>query len=201
MTARWGSLPFRRQTPHTHHFPWAVNYCDPPLYSTDLNRSSEPIDIGRDPSFSFYLCPADILRINSVLAPLFHRLGPGGKPNKQKTKAVNTCSYSVQHRWKQTVSYHEASVADVPCECGHGPFLRVHNGILNDVCWAGHVLWKVALHPAWRSASFGQQTSGNEAVGRSNLSENDVLSQNMVTGRMEEKQWIKTIKENAQSCN
>lgn len=49
------------------------------------------------------------------------------------------------------------------------------------------MLWKVALHPARRSASFGQQTSGNEAVGWSNLSENDVLSQNMVTVGMEEK--------------
>lgn len=56
------------------------------------------------------------------------------------------------------------------------------------------MLWKVALHPARRSASFGQQTSGNEAVGWSNLSENDVLSQNMVTVGMEEKVWIKTIK-------
>lgn len=92
-------------------------------------------------------------------------------------------------------------MADVPCERGHGPFLRVHNGILNDVRRAGHVLWKVALHPAWRSASFGQQTSGNEAVGRRNLPENDVLGQNMVTVPMEEKQWIETIEENAQSCN
>lgn len=44
--------------------------------------------------------------------------------------------------------HHEASVADVPRERGHGPFLRVHNGVLDDVCRAGHVLRKVALHPA-----------------------------------------------------
>lgn len=43
------------------------------------------------------------------------------------------------------------------------------------------MLWKVPLHPARRSASFGQQTSGNEAVGWGNLPENDVLSQYMVT--------------------
>lgn len=67
-------------------------------------------------------------------------------------------------------------MADVPCECGHGPFLRVHYRVLDDVCRAGHLLWKVPLHPARPSASFGQQTSGHEAVGRSNLSENDVLS-------------------------
>lgn len=83
-------------------------------------------------------------------------------------------------------------MADVPCECGHGPFLRVHNRVLNDVCRAGHVLWKVPLHPAGSSASFGQQTSGNEAVSWGNLSENDVLSQNMVTAGKKEKQWIKT---------
>ena len=72
-------------------------------------------------------------------------------------------------------------MADVPRECGHGPFLRVHNRVLDDVRLAGHVLWKVPLHPARGSASFGQQTSGNEAVGWSHLSENDVLCQNMVT--------------------
>ena len=64
----------------TNHFPWAVTSCGTPLYSTDLNSSSETVDIGRDPSFSFYLCPAAILRVGLVLAPLFHRL----EKNKQK---------------------------------------------------------------------------------------------------------------------
>lgn len=78
-------------------------------------------------------------------------------------------------------------MADVPGECGHGPFLRVHNGVLDDVRRAGHVLWKVPLHPARRSACFGQQTSGNEAVGWSDLSEDNVLRQDMVTvGEKEE---------------
>lgn len=84
-------------------------------------------------------------------------------------------------------------MADVPCECGHGPFLRVHNRVLNDVCRAGHVLWKVPLHPARRSARFGQETSRNEAVGWSNLSENDIFSQNMVTVGEKKRLWIKTI--------
>lgn len=87
-------------------------------------------------------------------------------------------------------------MADVPCERGHGPFLRVHNRVLNDVRRAGHVLWKVALHPARPSARFGQQTSGFEAVVRSNLSENDVLSQNMVTVGEKGKLWLKTIQKN-----
>lgn len=85
-------------------------------------------------------------------------------------------------------------MADVPCECGHGPFLRVHNRILDDVRGAGHVLRKIALHPTRRSASFGQQTSGNEAVGWGHLPENDVLCQNMVTVGVEDKIWIKTRK-------
>lgn len=78
-------------------------------------------------------------------------------------------------------AYHQASVADVPRERGHGPFLRVHDGVLDDVRLAGHLLGEVALHPARRSAGFGQQTSGNEAVGWSHLPENDVLGQDMVT--------------------
>lgn len=52
-------------------------------------------------------------------------------------------------------SYHETSVADVPRQCGHGPLLWVHNGVLNDISRARHVLWKIALHPARRSARFG----------------------------------------------
>lgn len=72
-------------------------------------------------------------------------------------------------------------MADVPCECGHGPFLGVHNGVLDDVRRAGHVLRKVPFHPARRSANFGQQTPRNQAVGWCNLSEYYVLSQNMVT--------------------
>lgn len=59
-----------------------------PLYSTDLNTPSEPIDIGRDPSFSFYIGPAAILRINSILAPLLYRLRDRGKTN---TGIVKSC--------------------------------------------------------------------------------------------------------------
>lgn len=72
-------------------------------------------------------------------------------------------------------------MADVPGQSGHGPFLRVYDGVLDDVRRVGHVLWEVPLHPARCAAGFGQQTSGNEAVGRSNFSENDVLRQDMVT--------------------
>lgn len=68
------------QTPHTA---FNVMYCGAPLYSTDLNSSSESVDIGRNPSFSLYLRPAAVLRVNSVLAPLFHRLRPR-ENNKQK---------------------------------------------------------------------------------------------------------------------
>lgn len=78
-------------------------------------------------------------------------------------------------------------MADVPCERGHGLFLRVHDGVLDNVGRAGHLLWQVALHPAGRSASFGQQASGNEAVGRTNLPENDVLCQNMGATVMKER--------------
>lgn len=84
-------------------------------------------------------------------------------------------------------------MADVPCEGGHGPFLRVHNRVLDDICRAGHLLWKVGLHPARCSARFGQETSGKEAVCWSNLSENDVFSQNMVTVGEKEKIRITTI--------
>lgn len=59
-----------------------------PLYSTDLNSPSEPVDIGRDPSFSFYIGPAAILRINSVVAPLLYRLRDRGKTN---TGIVKSC--------------------------------------------------------------------------------------------------------------
>lgn len=79
-------------------------------------------------------------------------------------------------------------MADVPRECGHGPFLRVHDGVLDDVRRAGHVLWKVALHPARGTASFGQKTPGNEAVGWGNLSENYIFSQDMVTVKEEEEE-------------
>lgn len=51
------------------------------LDSTDLNSSCEPVDIGRDPSFSFYFSPAAILRVNFVHASLFHRL-----ENERSTK-------------------------------------------------------------------------------------------------------------------
>lgn len=49
------------------------------------------------------------------------------------------------------------------------------------------MLWEVALHPARRSARFGQQASGNEAVCWGDFSENDVLRQHMVTAGTEGK--------------
>lgn len=163
------------------------------LDSTDLNSSCEPVDIGRDPSFSFYFSPAAVLRVNFVHAALFHRL-ENERSTKQKHCEVMFCLHSVQQcvwEWacRKRLPYHKASMADVPRESGHGPFLRVHNGVLDDVRRAGHVLWKVALHPAGWSASFGQQTSGNEAVGWTDLPENDVLCQNMVAVARKEK-WL-----------
>lgn len=128
--------------------------------STDLNSSREPVDIGRDPSFSFYFGPAAVLRVNFVHAALFHRL-ENDRSTKQKHCEVMLCLHCVQQRvwewaYRRTLPYHKASMAYVPRERGHGPFLRVHNGVFDDVRRAGHVLWKVALHPAWWSASFGQ---------------------------------------------
>lgn len=157
----------------------------PTLPSPDLNGSGEPVDVGRDPSFSSYLCPAAVVAVDLVLTTLLHALRHrGAKNNNQKDRSnMRLCFFSLSDAecpWNPTFWYHEASVADVPCESGHGLFLRVHNRVLNDVCRAGHLLWKVRLHPARRSARFGQQSSGFEAVGWSNLPENDVLSQNMV---------------------
>lgn len=154
-----------------------------PFEFTDLNSPGESVDIRRDPSFPFYLRPAAIFRIYSVLAPLFHWLSQrGGQTNKSAVKwsrVLTLCNLKCPPT--QTLPYHQSSVADVPGERGHGPFLRVHNGVLDDVRWAGHLLWKVALHPSRCSASFGQQTSGNQAVGWCNFPEDDVLRQNMVT--------------------
>lgn len=65
-----GESPF--QTPHSTFPGWLCTV--PPLHSTDLNSSIKPVDTGGDPSFSFYLRPAAILGVNSVLAPLFHGL-------------------------------------------------------------------------------------------------------------------------------
>ncbi len=166
------------------------------LHFTDLNSSRETVDIGRDPGLSFYLRPAAVLRVNSVHAPFFNRLGPRGKKQTKASwgRIIDVCNTDCLRKW--TLWYHEASMTDVPCECGHGPFLRIHNRVLDDVRWAGHVLWKVPLHPARRSAMFGQQTSGNEAVGWSNLSENDVLRQNMVTVGKMGKLWLMAVKKN-----
>lgn len=90
---------------------------------------------------------------------------------------VNVVFTTLLHR-------HESRVGDVPGQGGHGPRLRVHHGVLNDVGLAGHVLGEVALHPARRAARFGQQTSGNQTVAGSNLPEDDVLRQNMITVRV-----------------
>jgi len=82
-------------------------------------------------------------------------------------------------------------VADVPGERGHGPLLGVHDGVLDDVGRAGHVLRQVALHPARPAARLGQQAPGLQAVGRCDLSEDDVLGQDMVT-EGEDQYWINT---------
>lgn len=59
------------------------------LYSTDLNSSREPVDIGGDPSFSLNLGPAAILRVNSVVTPLFYRLSA----RKNKSKMSQRCHF------------------------------------------------------------------------------------------------------------
>lgn len=65
----------------TRHSLQAEKCSGVPLYSTDLNSPSEPVDIGRDPSFSFYIRPAAILRVNSVFTPLLYGLRDKGKTN------------------------------------------------------------------------------------------------------------------------
>lgn len=107
--------------------------CIAALYSTDLNSSRKPTDIGRNPGFSFYLSPAAVLRINSVYAPLLHRLGQRTKTNKTN---MRPCVYYIQCGGlmeKHHEAYHETSMADVPRQCGHGPFPRIHYGVLDDV--------------------------------------------------------------------
>lgn len=72
-----------------------VVYDGAPLYSTDLNSSGEPTDIGRNPSFSFYLSPAAVLRINAVYAALFHRLMQKNR-NKQSQHEAMCALYTMR---------------------------------------------------------------------------------------------------------
>lgn len=62
---------------------WLFHTCRAPLYSTDLNSSRKTVDTGRDPGLSCNLCPAAILRVNSVLTALLHWLAQRTKTNKQ----------------------------------------------------------------------------------------------------------------------
>lgn len=71
-------------------------------------------------------------------------------------------------------------MADVPGDSGHGLGPGLHDGVLNNVGWAGHVSRQVLLSPAGHAARLGQQTPWNKAVVWSHLPENDVLRQDMV---------------------
>lgn len=55
----------------------------PTLPSPDLNGSGEPVDVGRDPSFSSYLCPAAVVAVDLVLTTLLHALRHRGGKKKQ----------------------------------------------------------------------------------------------------------------------
>lgn len=72
-------------------------------------------------------------------------------------------------------------MADVPGESDHGPFLGIHYRVLNDVSLACHVAGQKLFCPAWCSAGFGQESSGNEAIIRSHLPKDDVFCQHMIT--------------------
>lgn len=72
-------------------------------------------------------------------------------------------------------------MADVPGESDHGPCLGIHYRVLNDVGLACHVAGQKLFCPTWHAAGFGQESTGNEAIFRSNLPKDDVFCQHMVT--------------------
>lgn len=72
-------------------------------------------------------------------------------------------------------------MADVPGERDHGPFLRIHYRVLDDVGLACHVAGKKLFRPAWHSADFGQEATGKEAIIRSHLPKDDVFRQHVIT--------------------
>lgn len=72
-------------------------------------------------------------------------------------------------------------MADVPRESHHGPSLGIHYRVLYDVGLACHVAGQKPFRPAWHSAGFGQESSGNEAIIRSHLPKDDVFCQHMIT--------------------
>lgn len=72
-------------------------------------------------------------------------------------------------------------MADVPGERDHGPFLRIHYRVLDDVGLACHVAGKKLFRPAWHSADFGQESTGKEAIIRSHLPKDDVFRQHVIT--------------------
>lgn len=73
-------------------------------------------------------------------------------------------------------AHHHTSVADVPGESGHGPALRIHYRVLNDVSLLCHVSRQKLLRPARSSACFGQETSGHQTVVWSDFPKYDVFS-------------------------
>lgn len=59
----------------------------------------------------------------------------------------------------QVVSHHQGVVIKVPglgseCVC-----VRVHDGVLQDINCAGHVVGKDALRPSWEVVGFCEQST------------------------------------------
>lgn len=79
------------------------------------------------------------------------------------------------------VSHHESGVADVPRERHHGPLLRIHHGVLDDVRLTCLVGGQKLFSPSRHSTSFGQESAGNETIVHGHLPKDDVFSQDMVT--------------------
>lgn len=124
-----------------------------PLYSTDLNSPSEPVDIGRDPSFSFYIGPAAILRVNSVLATLLDGL----RQARHKTKTG-----IVRSRFKFTSR-------DVPVKLGVVHLPWGERGWCSMWMWSWSFSEGLQWSPQWCMLSWpcalGGSAPSSEALG------------------------------------
>lgn len=109
-----------------------------------------------------------------------------GENLQEMGKWINVHQQHLQSKVKhvyliQTSSHHETCMADVPGESHHGPFLGIHYRVLDDVGLACNVAGQKLFCPAWCSAGFGQESSGNEAIISSHLPKDDVFCQHMIT--------------------
>lgn len=81
-------------------------------------------------------------------------------------------------------------MADVPGESDQAPLLGIHHRVLDDVSLACHVAGQKLFCPAWCSAGFGQESSGNEAIIRSHLPKDDVFGQDMITTEKKREDYL-----------